>query len=449
MLNKSQKKRVPVRSVFHHVMRSKLYGVLTINSMEGLLHELDNLLPIEMEKDNIDPFSFENRRYQGSLFPSSHGDHLDRALKSLGKDLGLPVSIDLVNTQAVKKVIMSIAKNASDDEKQLILDWLNMPNEVIMKSQRYQDFINQACLVFYKKPVNDINEDTVGFIRRSANELLRNKASKEALRKRLMKPDEPDVDMKLDEELLKSLSPNDTPKVPKMMSKYMEKQEDVMNMQNSIPMAIQSVQLPVNMGNNNANTLNAINNMNINNMNAINAINNMNINNMNALSAMNNMNSMNNNMNSMNNMNMSNMPPNMLPMPQVTQHIQTHIPVITMSSQSQSIPLSLGNPIQSMQTMNQMNLSQHLQIPQSMSNNLSVPSMHHDLSQVNMTMNSSPQTTSQNMMNSQNTPLMPSNSNPVVTIPMGNMKSMDKRVRPDIDPLGGKRTRPMDKPEGM
>ena len=47
-------------------------------------------------------FLCENRRYQNGLYPTSHGDHLDRALKSLGKDLNIPVSIDLVNTQAVK-----------------------------------------------------------------------------------------------------------------------------------------------------------------------------------------------------------------------------------------------------------------------------------------------------------------------------------------------------------
>lgn len=55
MLPKTQKKRVPVRSLFHHVMRSKLYSVLTINSLEGLIHELDNLLPVEMEKGMPSP----------------------------------------------------------------------------------------------------------------------------------------------------------------------------------------------------------------------------------------------------------------------------------------------------------------------------------------------------------------------------------------------------------
>lgn len=53
--------------------------------------------------DNIDTFSEELRRYNhGSLMPTSHGDHLDRAMKSLAKELGVPVSVELVNTQAVK-----------------------------------------------------------------------------------------------------------------------------------------------------------------------------------------------------------------------------------------------------------------------------------------------------------------------------------------------------------
>ena len=93
---------------------------------------------------------------------------------------------------------MSIARNVDDEEKNRILEWLNMPNEVIMKSQRYQDFINQACIEFYKKPASEINDDTVGFIRRSSNELLRNKASKEAMRKRLSKNDNDYIEKDLD-----------------------------------------------------------------------------------------------------------------------------------------------------------------------------------------------------------------------------------------------------------
>ena len=34
--------------------------------------------------------------------PTSYGDHLDRAAKSLCKDVGVSVSIELFNTQAIK-----------------------------------------------------------------------------------------------------------------------------------------------------------------------------------------------------------------------------------------------------------------------------------------------------------------------------------------------------------
>lgn len=64
--------------------------------------------------------------------------------------------------------------------------WLVMPNEIILKSERYENLINDVCMYYYKESVNNINEDTLAFVRRSANELLRNKASKEALRKKLM-----------------------------------------------------------------------------------------------------------------------------------------------------------------------------------------------------------------------------------------------------------------------
>ena len=48
-------------------------------------------------------FSNRFRRYQnGSLMPTSYGDHLDRAAKSLCKDIGVAVTIELFNTQAIK-----------------------------------------------------------------------------------------------------------------------------------------------------------------------------------------------------------------------------------------------------------------------------------------------------------------------------------------------------------
>lgn len=38
------------KKVFNHVMRAKLYGVIAINSIEGITSEIDNLLPEELEK---------------------------------------------------------------------------------------------------------------------------------------------------------------------------------------------------------------------------------------------------------------------------------------------------------------------------------------------------------------------------------------------------------------
>lgn len=66
-----------------------------------------------------------------------------------------------------------------------MIDWLSQPNEIILKSSRYESLINDTCLFYYKENSNSINEDTLAFVRRSANELMRNKASKDALSKKL------------------------------------------------------------------------------------------------------------------------------------------------------------------------------------------------------------------------------------------------------------------------
>ena len=80
---------------------------------------------------------------------------------------------------------MTLARVVSDQERTEILDWLNENNEFIIKSPHYDQLIDNACMYFYKKSSSQVSEDTLNFIRRSANELLRNKASKEAMRKRL------------------------------------------------------------------------------------------------------------------------------------------------------------------------------------------------------------------------------------------------------------------------
>ena len=43
------------KKVFNHVMRAKLYGVIAVNSIEGITSEIDNLLPEELEK-GMNPF---------------------------------------------------------------------------------------------------------------------------------------------------------------------------------------------------------------------------------------------------------------------------------------------------------------------------------------------------------------------------------------------------------
>ena len=80
---------------------------------------------------------------------------------------------------------MSYAKGSSEQEKAEILSWLNENNDFITKSPRFDQLIDSTCMYFYKKHASQVCEDTLNFIRRSANELLRNKASKDAMKKRL------------------------------------------------------------------------------------------------------------------------------------------------------------------------------------------------------------------------------------------------------------------------
>ena len=97
---------------------------------------------------------------------------------------------------------MKHIRNTSEEERQAVADWLVMQNESIMKSVRFNELIDKCCMYFYKKPSSEVSDDNLSFIRRSANELLRNKASKEALRKKLLSgecryEDEDDVDVAL------------------------------------------------------------------------------------------------------------------------------------------------------------------------------------------------------------------------------------------------------------
>ena len=70
---------------------------------------------------------------------------MDRAVKSLGKDLGIAITVDLVNTQAVKvdyiidilmkqKVLTKYIRASAEHDRRTIVEWLGQPNEMIMKS---------------------------------------------------------------------------------------------------------------------------------------------------------------------------------------------------------------------------------------------------------------------------------------------------------------------------
>ena len=84
----------------------------------------------------------------------------------------------------ITSIILSVQGSERDD----MIEWLKQPNDVILKSDRYENLINDTCLYYYKVTTSNINEDTLAFVRRSANELMRNKASKDALVKKLRQP---------------------------------------------------------------------------------------------------------------------------------------------------------------------------------------------------------------------------------------------------------------------
>ena len=90
-------------------------------------------------------------------------------------------------------MITSCILSTEGEERNEMIEWLTLPNEIILKSERYENLINDTCIYYYKEVVSNISEDTLAFVRRSANELLRNKASKEAIRKKLLQNQTGDV----------------------------------------------------------------------------------------------------------------------------------------------------------------------------------------------------------------------------------------------------------------
>ena len=46
-IQRKERKKIPVKAVYTHIMKAKLYGILTINSLEGIIHEVDEMIPQE------------------------------------------------------------------------------------------------------------------------------------------------------------------------------------------------------------------------------------------------------------------------------------------------------------------------------------------------------------------------------------------------------------------
>lgn len=49
-IDHAERQRQEAKRTYTHIMRAKLYGVLAINTIEGIASEIDNLLPYEMDK---------------------------------------------------------------------------------------------------------------------------------------------------------------------------------------------------------------------------------------------------------------------------------------------------------------------------------------------------------------------------------------------------------------
>lgn len=86
----------------------------------------------------------------------------------------------------MQNLIMNILVCSQGDDRRQYLEWLEQPNEMVGKSVRFEQLVNHACIIFYKKQSSNVSEDAVNFIRRSIHELLRSKPTKDQLRTQLM-----------------------------------------------------------------------------------------------------------------------------------------------------------------------------------------------------------------------------------------------------------------------
>ena len=57
MNSKTQRKKIPVKTIYHHVIRAKLYAILTVNALEGMMLEMNNLISADMNRSRIESMS--------------------------------------------------------------------------------------------------------------------------------------------------------------------------------------------------------------------------------------------------------------------------------------------------------------------------------------------------------------------------------------------------------
>ena len=62
MNSKNPRKKVPVKTIYHHVIRAKLYAILTMNALEGMMLEMNNLITAEMNRSKEKSMLFHPRQ---------------------------------------------------------------------------------------------------------------------------------------------------------------------------------------------------------------------------------------------------------------------------------------------------------------------------------------------------------------------------------------------------
>lgn len=50
MSESGTKRKVPIKTDCQYLIRAKLYGVIALNSLEGMMRELDALIPMDIER---------------------------------------------------------------------------------------------------------------------------------------------------------------------------------------------------------------------------------------------------------------------------------------------------------------------------------------------------------------------------------------------------------------